>query len=211
MKDLPQHIENQFFRVLNQEISIQDFEQWVYEMEELEQVLSSDNYLDLIAFNFNQEDLYGFLIDSLYDVIIKFIDSQKYENYRINRHLILIIDKDKSWKTAVKKLYSESINNYNFLDSFFNFYFLIHDNKRNAEVIEEIYSLINLESVKVLEWLNSGKIIIKGREGHRKGANYLDYRSNEEKEMIVYSEEQAKKWGNYAKNDTPQYFTKILG
>ena len=54
MKNLPPHLENQFFRVLNKEISIQDFEKWVYETEELEHVLSSDNYLDLIAFNYYQ-------------------------------------------------------------------------------------------------------------------------------------------------------------
>jgi hypothetical protein len=211
MKNLPQHIENQFFRVLNKEIGIKAFEKWVYETEELEAVLSAENYLDLIAFNYNQEDLYGLLTESLYDLFIKFIDSPKYENYRIKRLLTLVTDKDDSWKSAVSKLHSECINSYNFLDSFFNFYFLIRDNRRNPKVIEEMYPLIKNEAEKVLDWLNSEKIVIKGREGHRKGTNYIDSRTKEEKELIVFDEEQSKKWGNFAKNGTPQYFTKIFG
>ena len=68
-----------------------------------------------------------------------------------------------------------------------------------------------MEALKILEWLNCEKIIINGKEGHSKSTNFLDYRTNEEKECIVYNDEQAKKWGNFAKNKTPQYFTKILG
>jgi hypothetical protein len=41
MKNLPQHIENQFFKFLNKETSIEEFEQWVYETDELETVLSN--------------------------------------------------------------------------------------------------------------------------------------------------------------------------
>ena len=87
MKNLPQHIENQFFRILNKEISIKDFEQWVYKTEELETVLSERDYLDLIAFNFNQPHV----LYELFKIFVKWINIQKYETYRIIYLLDLVI------------------------------------------------------------------------------------------------------------------------
>ncbi len=78
MKNLPQHIENQFFKFLNKEISIEEFEQWVYATDELETVLSADLYQELIAFNYNAR----YVLASLYPILMESLDESKFEKYR---------------------------------------------------------------------------------------------------------------------------------
>ncbi len=176
MKNLSQHIENQFFRVLNKEISIQDFEKWVYETEELEQVLSSDNYLDLIAFNYYQNRVF----DALYNLLIELINFPKFETYRIIYLLDLVIEKNDLWKKAVNTLYHEYINSYYFLNVFAAIDDEIdcHD---NTNLIDGVFIFSKDYAIQMKHWLISEIIIIKGREGHRKGTNYIDNRTEDEK------------------------------
>ena len=181
MKKLPQHIENQFFKFLNKEISIADFEQWVYETDELESVLSDDNYLDLIAFKYNQLNAF----DELYEVLIELIDFPKFETLRIIYLLDLIINKDILWRKAVEDLAYESINSYAFLYIFSRINDGIYNNEymigTEFDSTEKSYLWSKNEAIKMKNWLNSGTIIIKGREGHRKGTNYIDNRTENEK------------------------------
>jgi hypothetical protein len=180
MKNLPQHIENQFFRVLNQEISIQDFEQWVYEMEELELVLSSDNYLDLIAFNFKQKDAFH----ELYNLLIELINFPKFEKYRIIYLLDLIIVKDNSWKKIVNILFHEYINSYAFLIVFSGIDDMLEYDKTYWVTVDaDMYLASRDEAIRIKNHLNSGSIIIIGREGHRKATNYIDNRTEAEKKF----------------------------
>lgn len=55
-----------FFRLLNGDISISDFEQWVYASGDmLEKELESEIYLELVSFNYNQKDNLQLLIDKV--------------------------------------------------------------------------------------------------------------------------------------------------
>lgn len=177
MKKLPQHIENQLFKFLNKEISIADFEQWVYATDELESVLSEDNYLDLIAFNFTQKNAF----DELYEVLIELINFPKFETYRIIYLLDLIIGKDDLWTKAVKDLYNECIESYEFLDVFGGLDEMIENYYIYGNSIDDFFIESKDKAIKMKNWLNSGTIIIKGREGHRKGTNYIDNRMENEK------------------------------
>ena len=181
MKNLPPHLENQFFRVLNKEISIQDFEKWVYETEELEHVLSSDNYLDLIAFNFKQPHV----LYELYKVLIEWINIQKYETYKIIYLLDLIICKDESWKKAVYLLGGQYRNNdYYFLNNFFliDDYIEYYDTEKSADSIEHLFIASIKEAIKIKDELNLGKIVIKNQHKFEElEQKYFDYRLEEEK------------------------------
>jgi hypothetical protein len=181
MKNLPQHIENQFFKFLNKETSIEDFEQWVYATDELETVLSADLYQELIAFNFNAR----YVLASLYPILMDCLDESKFEKYRIIYLLDLIIEKDVLWRKAVEDLDNECINSYAFLYIFCRLNDEIYENQREIETefdsIEKLYSWSKNEAIKMKNWLNSETIIIKGREGHRKGTNYIDNRKENEK------------------------------
>lgn len=180
MKNLPQHIENQFFRILNKEISIKDFEQWVYKTEELETVLSERDYLDLIAFNFNQPHV----LYELFKIFVKWINIQKYETYRIIYLLDLVINKDESWKETVHLLGSQYRNNdYYFLNNFF----LIDDyiecyTDKNTDSIEHLFIESIKEAIKIKDDLNVGKIVFKNQYKFAElEQKYIDYRLEQEK------------------------------
>lgn len=184
MKNLPQHIETPFFKVLNKEISIAEFEQWVYATDELETLLSEHDYLNLIAFSFDQKNAF----DYLESMLIEIIDFPKFETYRIIYLLDLVIKKDNSWRKALNDLYHEYIENYNFLETFGTLDDIIDLNealefRHNSmdDLMGESFIYSKNEAIKMKDWLNSRTIVIKGREGHRKGTNYIDNRKEEEK------------------------------
>ncbi len=43
-------------RLLSLEIPVREFEQWIYDSPELEQILGAEEYLELLAFNYGQPD-----------------------------------------------------------------------------------------------------------------------------------------------------------
>jgi hypothetical protein len=172
MKNLPQHIENQFFKFLNKETSIEDFEQWVYATDELETVLSADLYQELIAFNYKSR----YVLATLCPILMDCLDYSKFETYRIIYLLNLIIEKDDLWTKAVKDLQFEWVSNYfflncfDFLDTDFDFY-------KDTDLITSVFMKAKDYSIQMKHWLISGTIIIGDREGHRKGSNYIDNRT----------------------------------
>ena len=209
MKNLPQHIETPFFKVLNHELSIKEFEQWVYATDELETVLSTHDYLNLIAFNYGQLKALDYLEDLLMDII----DFPKFEKYRLIYQLNIIIEKDGLWENAVEIFHGDYIDSYNFLEPFFSLHFMIEDNQEfypelnenRSQLINEIYVLAKKEALQLLNYLNTDKIIIKGREGHRKGTNYIDNRTKEEKARPFFDIKLTKNWWEFWKKTPPQY------
>jgi hypothetical protein len=179
MKNLPQHIENQFFKFLNKEMSIEEFEQWVYATDELETVLSEHDYLNLIAFSFDQLNAFYYLEE----LLIELIDFPKFETYRIIHQLNIIIENDGLWENAVEIFHGDFIESYYFLKPFFDLHFLIEDNQgSDVELSDDVYIRARKEAISLKNWLITGTIVIKGREGHRKGTNYIDNRKEEEKQ-----------------------------
>ncbi len=59
MKEISEHTELKFYEVLKHKISIQDFEQWVYETKELESELPEDTCINLISLNYKDKYAYN--------------------------------------------------------------------------------------------------------------------------------------------------------
>jgi hypothetical protein len=210
MKNLPQYIENQLFSVLNREISVKEFEQWVYQTGDLEEELSEDDYYDLISFNYNLLDAF----DSLYDLLIDLVGFPQFEHYRLSYQLNLIIEKEGLWENAIEIFHGDYIEKYNFLEPFFSLHFMIQDNheyypqfnENKTELIDEIYVLAKKEALQLLIFLNSRKIIIKDYKEHRRhGENYFDYRTKEEKAKPFFDVKQTKNWWEFWKKIPPPY------
>lgn len=51
-----------FYQFLNDDISLELFESWVYENKELENLIPEDHYNDLLAFNFKSREIKSILI-----------------------------------------------------------------------------------------------------------------------------------------------------
>lgn len=58
-----EYIKEQFFKYLYGEITLKEFEEWIYKYEELEVYLGKDHYIDLISFNFNSRDAKVYIKD----------------------------------------------------------------------------------------------------------------------------------------------------
>ena len=54
MTTLTQDIKERFYKTIKGDISLDDFEQWLYADKELEKYLKTDDYLDLISLSFKR-------------------------------------------------------------------------------------------------------------------------------------------------------------
>lgn len=77
-----------FFEFLNREISISDFEKWIYDNSDLESEIGNDFYTDLISFDFKSHDLIPFISG----LVEKCFDWFEYEKWRTIRLLSMIKD-----------------------------------------------------------------------------------------------------------------------
>ncbi len=90
-----------FFRLLNGDLAIKEFEQWVYNSSDnLEAELQPDFYLDLISFNYNQKDNFR----QLGDKIGTQIDTNEFNIWRTRRLLRDIIENKIDLVLATRKL-----------------------------------------------------------------------------------------------------------
>ena len=97
-----------FYEYVNRDISIEQFEDWVYNSTELEYFLPTDHYNDLISFNFKSHDTLPF-IESL---IKKLFDWEEYEKWRTIKLLKSIKNQEIELVLATRKmrqLYMEQI------------------------------------------------------------------------------------------------------
>lgn len=79
-----------FYKFLNEDISKESLENWIYENKELEKLIQKDNYDDLIAFNYKGRETK----DYIKSVVEKNFDWQEFEKWRT----IELLEKIKSGK-----------------------------------------------------------------------------------------------------------------
>lgn len=139
------------------EISLADFEQWVYSTIELEKALREEDYIDLIALNYKG----SFAFYELKELLLKHIDYSEYQTYHI-----LSVLKGKVGDTditlIIDNIYDLQNEGYYFLRSI-----------TDCWLCDE--STIKEEMQKMIDWIESGKIVITKD-------SYEDYRSEEEKQ-----------------------------
>ncbi|WP_338812830.1 hypothetical protein V9L05_15845 [Bernardetia sp. Wsw4-3y2] len=111
MQRISEHIEQKFYEVLKYKVSIQNFEQWVYNTKELEIELPPDAYLELISLNFKGKYIYL----ELEKVISQFVDNGKFEIKRLQNHLKSIIYRDEKCAESIEMTYDLYCAGYNFL------------------------------------------------------------------------------------------------
>ena len=67
-----------FYQFLNDDISLESFESWVYENKELEGIFPEDHYIELLAFNFKSREVKNFIKS----IIKKYFDWKEFEKLR---------------------------------------------------------------------------------------------------------------------------------
>jgi len=101
MDNLTTGTKQAFFQFLNGELSIIDFEQWIYKSSVLlEQELSPDFHFELISFDYNQKDSHFLLAQKLKVQI----DANEYNIWRTKKLLVQILDDKIDLVLASRKL-----------------------------------------------------------------------------------------------------------
>ncbi|XLS28901.1 hypothetical protein ACJD0Z_17105 [Flavobacteriaceae bacterium M23B6Z8] len=191
MKEINEDTELKFYEVLKHKISIQEFEQWVYETKELESELPEDTYTDLISLNY--KDKYAH--NELEKIIEPLIDNGKFEIKRISKHLESIIDRDEKCAESIEMTYDLYCSGYAFLRRLGLTYGLLIScppvgnyqkswneitKAEQHDLLDKLFPEIIIDAKNALEWINKGKIIIKDTVNELGDYEYDDLRDQEE-------------------------------
>ena len=104
-------IENSFFLYLADELSLPDFEQWIYSTPQIEEYLGGTAYLELVSFDFHQPAASC----ELTKIITQYVSQAKFIKWHIMRHLQSLLDGTHDPVDAFEKLYDLYSRGYSFL------------------------------------------------------------------------------------------------
>jgi hypothetical protein len=191
------------YKLLLKEIEQSEFEQWVYSEENLSEILTPEDYLELISLNYKTPS-------SLYDagkILRKYIQIEKCYEWYLRNVLQKIINRTFDVHRCIEQCYDLYCDGYYFLDNLglgFGLAVTVPREKYKAEtwqeltaqdkqqLIDEFYPDVAEEAKIVISWLDSGKIILTGHSGDYQGIEYQDNRTANEKEPTGYKCEKRK-------------------
>jgi hypothetical protein len=193
--NLPIDIREIFFETLQGDKSVLEFEQWLYADRRLESILTPEDYLDLISYGYKGDRVkYG-----LYKLLVKHIDKGEYEKWKLVKLLHKALRRDTYLPQILMTFYDLYCKGYYFLDNLGLGYGLAVKvpysqadswNELTAEqqqnLINSFYPGIEDEIEKVIEWLDSGKVILTGIQDEYNYFGYIDNRTEEEKQPTTY-------------------------
>ncbi len=192
---LPADIKQIFFDTLHGDTSVLEFEQWLYADKQLETILNSDDYLELISYGYKRDNAkYG-----LYQLLEKLIDKGEYEKYRILCLLTKALNKDKELPQILMTFYDLYCKGYNFFDNLGLGYGLAVEvpysqadswdelnSEQQLNLINSFYPDIEMEIKKVISWLDNGNVVLTGIKDEYNDFQYIDNRTEIEKQPTGY-------------------------
>lgn len=198
---LPHNVQQMFFKTLVGDVSIREFECWVYDSKELEQGLPPDNYLDLISFDYNQPHAKYELVK----IFESLTEKGEFETWKLKRLLKQCIERKNDYPNALVQFYDLYCKGYYFLDNLAFGYALPLDcpwsafgvdsfeqltSSQQMQLADSFYPDIEPELIKVNNWLDSKKIILTGNRDEDLGRfEFVDNRTEEEKKPTAYTSE----------------------
>lgn len=204
MTTLPQDIKDRFYKTIKGDISLDDFEQWLYADKELEKHLKSDDYLDLISLSFKKSGAkYG-----LWNLLKKQIDLGEFETYKMLERLYEAQKKTERLPYILMEFYDLYCKGYNFLQDLGIGIGLAVEvprvNNTTADTWDELTGEQQKELLdsfspeleecieQVIFLLETKKIILTGEQDEIGHYDYEDFRTEEER--------QSKRWVTLSKN-----------
>jgi|JI6StandDraft_1071083.scaffolds.fasta_scaffold33637_3 hypothetical protein len=194
---LPVDIKQIFFDTLIGDKTVLEFEQWLYADKRLETILNSDDYLDLISYGYKSHTAkYG-----LFKLLEKHFDKGELETKRIYTLLAKALNRDKELPEILMIFYDLYCKGYNFFDNLglgyglrvevpgINNYVETWDDLSEAQqttLLNSFYPDIETEIKKVISWLDTGKVILTGIKDENNHFEYIDNRTELEKEPTGY-------------------------
>ncbi|MEQ6355608.1 hypothetical protein ABNX05_13345 [Lysinibacillus sp. M3] len=179
-------IQKQFYKIYKGQISISEFEEWLYKTQEIESVFNNDFYFKLLDLDYRKKHIKVELVK----VIEMEIPHGKFEQSRILSLLKNIIFEKGDPVEILEQLYDDYCNGYSFL-RFLGLTYITgidvlptlkqrdkwDDNKFNSkrEILNNIKPKLIKEAERLLSFFQEGLLIIAEEN------DYLDYRKEEEK------------------------------
>lgn len=173
--NLPEQVKNIFYNYLDGEITLSEFEQWIYKNTNQLDAVSKELQFELINFDYNQYNSNDKILGFIYYSVI---DIREYTEWRLKKLLALTLNKN-NWTSAIGPLYWEfwdDNSRFNFLLPISNLIAVVilkpenfglpnlHGKLKEEIIIEFIYPEILIESEQLLNDINSGLIQITGEK-----------------------------------------------
>ena len=199
MPILKQDIKEKFYLMILNEVSMKDFELWLYADTEIEKTLSSDDYLDLISLGFKKSGAKYELVK----LLKKHIDLAEFETYKILKLLKEAQRKTDNLPYILIEFYYLYCDGYHFLRDIgvgFGLLLIVPNIENTAAdtweelTIEQKKNLLDSFSPKLEEciarainWLEEKKIILTGEQDAGRHYIYEDLRTAVEKKSQVWA------------------------
>ena len=185
------------YKLISREVQIKDFEKWVYSEKSLDKFLTNDDYLELISLNYTTPS-------TLYEaekILKKYINIEKYHEWYLRNLLKMIIERPNNVYKYIAETYDMYCSGYYFLENLGLSYGLNIEaphGSSNAQswnelqleeqkkLIDSFYPEIKIEAQKVIDWLDSKKIVLTGHSGEYQGIEYEDNRTQKEMALTSY-------------------------
>lgn len=187
-------IEYTYLGLIENSISIEIFESWVYQTEELHAILSNEDYLDLISLNYSSNYIYyeiGKILDN-------YIDYGKLETIKITVLLKQALRKDEKIGEILRSFYNMYCDGYYFLDDLGLGYGLSCEvpscansweelsNQQRINIINSFYPQLEHDLQRTLNWIESKKILLTGTKNDLNRWQYIDNRTGDEMKSTVW-------------------------
>lgn len=215
MTTLPQDIKERFYTTIKGDISLDDFEQWLYANNELEKYLNSEDYLDLISLNFKKSGAKY----ELWNLLKKHIDLSEFETYKILGLLYEAKQKTERLPYILMEFYDLYCKGYSFFQDLGIGIGLAIEVPRVNNATADTWDKLTEQQQKELlasfspeleecidqaiYWLETKKILLTGEQDEFRHYNYEDYRTEEDRKskLWVVSEDKQtdKKWWEFWK------------
>ena len=198
MMTLPQDIKERFYKIIKGEISLDDFEQWLYADKELEKYLNTDDYLDLISLSFKKSGARYELLNFMK----KHIDLGEFEKYKMLGLLYEAKQKNKRLPYILMEFYDLYCKGYNFLQDLGlgiglavevpTIKYTTADSweelttEQKKELLKSFSPILEECIDQVINWLETKKIILTGEQNEIGQYDYEDLRTEEEKNSKIW-------------------------
>jgi hypothetical protein len=198
MTTLPQDIRERFYKTIKGDISLDDFEHWLYTDKELEKHLKSDDYLDLISLSFKKSGAKY----ELWNLLKKNIDLGEFETYKMLGLLNEAKQKTERLPYILMEFYDLYCKGYNFFQDLGLGIGLAVEVPRVNNTTADTWDELTREQQKelldsfspeleecieqVIYWLETKKIILTGEQDEIGHYEYEDLRTEEEKKSKLW-------------------------
>ena len=195
MTQLTQDIKEKFYQTIKGDISVDDFEQWVYSYKELEKHLNTDDYLDLISFSYKKSGAKY----ELWNILKKHIDLGELEKHKMLDLLNEANQKTERLPYILMEFYDLYCKGYYFLQDLGIGIGLsiavprVHNTTSNTwnelsreqqrELLDSFSPELEECIIQVIDWLETKKIILTGEQDQIGRYDYEDLRTEEEKKL----------------------------